>query len=108
MGGAKAIELIAIVTGWIALSLAVGVWSWRRGGRVIVMFAVSLLLTPLVGIALEVRRGHVISQVAEPLTAKTLCPGCGESVRRDATQCPHCRKRLSAPALVDPSEWNAW
>jgi rRNA maturation endonuclease Nob1 len=36
------------------------------------------------------------------------CHACSKLVLSDATKCRHCGERLGAPALVDPSAWNAW
>ena len=62
---------------------------------------------PLVRFILTVWRGR--SKTGDhPNGAMKKCHACSAGVRSEAIKCELCGERLGAPALVDPSAWNAW
>ena len=102
--------MLEITVVWVLFAVSIGLWSWRRGHSGVVMFVVSLVASPVLGFVLEAMRGadDPSRERNLPADATKRCPACAKMVRRESVECRHCGERLGAPALVDPSEWNAW
>lgn len=93
-------EWLVIVGIWLILSAAIGSWAGRKGKNAAAYFALSLLLSPLVGL--------VITAISEPdLKALAIqgklkrCPECAEYIRPDATRCRFCGHEFN-PAEAQP------
>lgn len=90
------------VVGWFLFSIVAGIIAGSRGRSGIGYFALSVVLSPLVGIILAA----AMPSLAKPATATTdgtaanpadyvSCPACRELVRWDASKCKHCGTALT-------------
>lgn len=87
---------------YILLALIPAAVASGRGHSGFGMFLVSLLLSPLIGLALALfmkpKAAEDEARARKGLSrTHRVCPHCAEVVRRDATTCKHCGKPLPAP-----------
>jgi hypothetical protein len=83
--------------GWIALSIAVGVWASKKGRSGFGWFVFSTLLSPLIGavfVAIASDNSQEAQEKAVSHITHVRCPDCRELVRKDARKCKHCGTKL--------------
>jgi hypothetical protein len=80
---------------WLVLSVLVGVWAGGRGRSGFGYFALSIVLSPLIGFLIVAATGNLKVQANEPSPdTHVRCPDCRELVLRDARKCKHCGTAL--------------
>lgn len=85
-----------IVTQWLLLSIAVGIYAGNKGRSVAGFMTLSLLLSPLVGFAFAVIAEN-LSIPGQDMNYDThkKCPFCAEVILKDAKKCKHCSTLLT-------------
>jgi hypothetical protein len=86
-----------IVLAWIVFSVIAGVIAGAKGRSGVGYFALSMVLSPLVGVILAAALPRL-----EPATDGRPCPYCAEPIRRAAVICRHCGRDVPAPAPTKP------
>jgi hypothetical protein len=97
---------MAIVIGWIALSIVAGVIAANKGRSRLGFIVLSLFLSPLVGIiaALVARPDHGALEKEQLESGTSVkCPACAELIRSDALKCRHCGTDVSKVPRNSPS-----
>ena len=84
---------------WLGFSVLVGVVAAGRGRSGVGWFALSLVISPLIGLLLVAVLGNLKEQAARAASepgSKThvRCPKCAEWVLPEATVCKHCGAAL--------------
>lgn len=96
---------MTMVVVWVGLCLIPAVVAHNKGRGGLNMFLVSLVLSPLIGLAWAIamkRQAELNDVAAREGHSKThwVCPSCAEIVRRDAKVCKHCGRELPAPPAL--------
>lgn len=86
--------MATVVIGWILLALCVGLLAGKRGRGSGSWFVLSLLLSPLIGVAMLFAARDLSGNVPTPKTHRA-CPACAEQVLREAIKCKHCGSDLA-------------
>jgi ribosomal protein S27AE len=90
--------VIAIVIGWITLSVLAGFIAKSKGRSFFWFFLASILFSPLIGV---LAAWGAWSNAAEIENDKIYggklkrCPHCGKAIRLDAVKCGDCGSDLS-------------
>lgn len=97
---------MSIFIGWLACSIAAGIFASNRGRSGFGWFFLSFLITPLLGLVFiavskDLSKSNAPTQPGPETHVK--CPACAEFVLPEASMCKHCGTALvpsATPAQV--------
>jgi len=87
-----------LILPWLIGAILVGAYASSKGRSAIGYFALSVILTPVLGIIIAVAAEPDIDKLEERaiLAGKhRKCPYCAELVRMEASICKHCGKAIA-------------
>lgn len=85
---------------WVLFSVAVGVYASNRGRSGLGWFALSLLISPLLGLifcAVSTDKSRAPGAGQPGAATHVKCPACAEWVLPEARVCKHCGAALVPP-----------
>jgi Kef-type K+ transport system membrane component KefB len=83
-------DLLAVVVGWLLLSMAAGIYAGRRHRSATAWALIALLASPLIAFVFGLVLGAKVTERID----RVPCPFCSEAVLISAVRCPHCRSDL--------------
>lgn len=95
-----------LAIGWLIGSLAVGIWSDKKGFGLIQGFGLALLLSPLLGaviVAVRNPKREVVESHQIASGEMKRCPACSELIRPQAKKCRFCGEQQSGSDILPRS-----
>jgi hypothetical protein len=96
----EGVFILSTLLGWIIFSIIAGAIARNKGNSAIVTFFVSLVLSPLVGIAVALvqKPNEKVVEKRRLRTGTVLnCPFCAELIKTDARVCRYCGRDIPPP-----------